>query len=212
LKGAQVKDLPKPLLAAVLGVALSLAGCGIPGADLQPGLQSSKETTQAQKPVRIVTDPVYTGSASGELSSMAHKINLYVTVHPDTFSGAYFASDSSKLFVGVARPSDAAANGLEELAKKLDPGHKQIVLVEAQWSWSELDSVKGILVKKYMGEGQEAIQSVGLNTALDAVVVGVLGRPDIPIRDNPVVIEIAHHYGDIVVFRETSRIDDASGG
>jgi len=207
-----VKDLWKPSLAAVLGVALSLAACGIPGADAQPGLQSPAETARAQKPVRIVTDPAYTGSASGELSGMADKINLYVTAHPDAFSGAFFSVDSSKLFVGVARPSDPAAKGLEELARKLDPGHKQIILVEAQWSWSELDSVKDILVKKYMGKSQEAILSVGLNTALDAVVVGVLGRRDIPIRDNPAVIEIAHHYGDVVVFRETSRIDDAIGG
>jgi predicted small lipoprotein YifL len=192
-----VKDLCKPSLVAVLSVALSLAACGIPGPDAQPGLQSPAETAPAPKPVRIVTDPAYTGSASGELSGLADKINLYV---------------SSKLFVGVARPSDAAAKGLEELARKLDPGHKQIILVEAQWSWSELDSVKDILVKKYMGKGQEAIQSVGLNTALDAVVVGVLGRPGIPIRDNPAVIEIAHRYGDVVVFRETSRIDDAIGG
>ena len=212
MKGAQVKVLYRASLTAVLGVALCMAACGTPGGDAQPGVQSPKEATQAQKPVRIVTDPVYTGSASGELSSIAHKINLYVTAHPDTFSGAYFSSDSSKLFVGVVTPSDAAAKGLEELTKKLDPGGKLVVLVDAEWSWSKLDSVKDILVEKYMAKGSEAIQSVGLNTALDAVVVGVLGRPDIPIRDNPTVIEIAHHYGDVVVFRETSRIDDAIKG
>ncbi|MFF2030968.1 hypothetical protein [Arthrobacter sp. NPDC058192] len=207
-----MKDLSKPSLAVVLGAAFCLAACGAPGSDAQPGPPSANGTTQAQKPVRIVTDPVYTGSASGELTNIADKVNEYVTAYPDTFSGAYFSADSSKLFVGVSKPSDTAAKGLEELAKKQDPGHKQIVLVDAQWSWSKLDSVREILVKKYMGRDKVAIQSVGLNTALDAVVVGVLRQSDIPLRDNPTVIEIAHQYGDVVVFRETSRIGDASRG
>ncbi|MFC9352025.1 hypothetical protein [Arthrobacter sp. NPDC057013] len=109
------------------------------------------------KPVRIYTDPVYTGQASGELNEIGNKIYHYVAAHPDTFSGAYFSSDSSKIYVGVAEPGDEATSVFERLADRLDPGRKRVVTTDAHWSWSELDAVKKILVVEYLKESKGGI-------------------------------------------------------
>ncbi|WP_331575024.1 hypothetical protein [Arthrobacter sp.] len=152
----------------------------------------------------IYTDPVYTGQASGELNAIGNQINDYAAAHPDTFSGAYFSSDSSRIFVGVAEPGDEAASIFERLADRLDPGRKRVVTLDAQWSWAELDAVKNILVEKYLKESKGGIDSIGLDTSRDTVVISVLiQRGDPGLEDNPTVIEIAERYGDVVMFRES---------
>lgn len=199
----------KPLLVAVLGLITCLAACAGPYGNAAPSSGLRPETTHAGKPVRIYADAVFTGRANGELDGIADKIGPYVAAHPDTFSGAYFSTDASKLFVGVAIPSSAAASGLENLANKLDPGRHRVITVNAQWSLSKLDSVKDSVVQKYMRSGKDDLQSVGINAAVDAVIIGVLRKEDAPLKDNPTVIDIAQLYGDVVMFEETSRIYDA---
>jgi ABC-type uncharacterized transport system auxiliary subunit len=200
----------KPLLVAVLGLTMSLAGCAGPDGNAAPVSGLQQETYQADKPVRIYTDAVFTGQANGALNAIADKIGPYVTAHPDTFSGAYFSTDASKLVVGVAIPSSEAASGLENLANKPDPGRHRVITVDAQWSLSKLDSVKDAVAQKYMRSGKGDIQSVGVNAAVDAVIIGVLRKDGrVLLKDNPTVIEIARLYGDVVMFKETSRISDA---
>lgn len=194
----------RPLLVGVLGLAVCLTGCasleGYPGA----GAGTPEQTPETKKTVRIYTDPVYTGQASGELNAIGNEINDHVAAHPDTFSGAYFSSDSSKIFVGVAKHGDEAAAVFEKLADRLDPGRKRVITTDAQWSWSELDAVKDTLVEKYLKASKGGIDSIGLDTSRDAVVVAVLTQPGDPrLQDNPTVIEITERYGDMVMFRES---------
>jgi hypothetical protein len=89
----------------------------------------------------------------------------HVAAHSDTFSGAYFSSDASKIFVGVAEPGDEAAAVFERLADTLDPGRQRVVTTEAKWSWSELDAVKDTLVERYLKASKGGIQSIGLDTS-----------------------------------------------
>lgn len=155
--------------------------------------------------VRLYIEPVFTGQASPELDRIGNEINEFVSLHPDTFSGAYFSLDSSKVMVGVAEPSHEAAAVLEELANKLDPERGQVITTDAERSWSELDSVKDLLAEEYLREAKGGLDSVGLNPALDTVVVSVAIEPgDAPLTDNPTVIEIAERFGDRVMFSESS--------
>lgn len=65
------------------------------------------------------------------------------------------------------------------------------------------DAVKDTLVEKYLKASKGGIQSIGLDTSRDTVVIGVLMQPGVPrLEDNPTVIEIAERYGDVVMFRE----------
>lgn len=199
-----MRNLFRPLLVGVLGLAVCLTGCasleGYPGS----GAGTPEQTPETKKSVRIYTDPVYTGQASGELNAIGNEINDHVAAHPDTFSGAYFSSDSSKIFVGVTEHGDEAAAVFEKLADRLDPGRKRVITTDAQWSWSELDAVKDTLVEKYLKASKGGIDSIGLDTSRDAVVVAVLIHPGDPrLQDNPTVIEIAERYGDMVMFRES---------
>lgn len=199
-----MRNLFRPLLVGVLGLAVCLTGCasleGYPGS----GAGTPEQTPETKKTVRIYTDPVYTGQASGELNAIGNEINDHVAAHPDTFSGAYFSSDSSKIFVGVAEHGDEGAAVFEKLADRLDPGRKRVITTDAQWSWSELDAVKDTLVEKYLKASKGGIDSIGLDTSRDAVVVAVLTQPGDPrLQDNPTVIEIAERYGDMVMFRES---------
>ncbi|MFE5836015.1 hypothetical protein [Arthrobacter sp. NPDC056493] len=194
----------RPLVLAVLGCALCVTGCA--GADgPAPGPTAlTNDTTQTADNIRIYSDPVFKGAPTGVLNVLAGKVNEYAMAHPKVFSGSYFASDYSKVYVGVAKPDDPAASAYEELATKLDPGRHRIVTADARWSWYELDALKDLLAKKYLMQGKGGIQSVGLNTAIDSVVVGVLSKPlDPTLTDNRTVIEIARRYGDMVVFRES---------
>lgn len=200
----RVRNVLKPLLLGILGLLFCLSGCASPDSSPGSGGGSPQETLEVNKPVRIYADPVYTGQATGELNEIGNKINDYVAAHPDTFSGAYFSSDSSRIFVGVAKPGDKAAADFERLADTLDPGRQRVVTADAQWSWSELDAVKNILVKKYLKGSKGGIDSVGLDTSRDTVVISVLIQPGVPrLDDNPTVIEIADRYGDVVMFRES---------
>lgn len=194
----------RPLVLAVLTCALCVTGCT--GADGPvPGQTTpTNDTTQTSENIRIYSDPVFKGAPTGELNVLADKVNEYAMAHPKVFSGTYFASDYSKVYVGVAKPDDPAALAYEELATKLDPGRQRVVTADARWSWYELDALKDLLVKKYLMQGKGGIQSVGLNTAIDSVVIAVLRKPlDPALTDNRTVIEIARHYGDMVVFRES---------
>ncbi|MFE4541183.1 hypothetical protein [Arthrobacter sp. NPDC056727] len=166
---------------------------------------SQSQTPQASQRIRIYTDPPMPGAPTGVLNALADKVNEFASAYPETFSGAYFASDYSKVYVGVAEPRHAAATAYEELATKMDPGRRRIVTVDVKWSWSELDAVKNVIVQKYLVPAEGGIQSVGLNTSIDSVVVGVLRQPgDVALTDNPTLAEIARRYGDVVVFREES--------
>jgi hypothetical protein len=158
-----------------------------------------------KKGVRIYTEPVYTGQASGALNEIGNTINDYVAAHPETFSGGYYSADSSKIFVGVAEPGDKAAADFEKLADRLDPGRRRVVTTDAKWSWSELDAVKDTVAEKYLKESKGGIDSVGLDTSQDTVVVSVLVEPKDPrLEDNPTVLDIADRYGDMVMFRKSS--------
>ncbi|WP_354260083.1 hypothetical protein [Arthrobacter sp. OAP107] len=126
----------------ILGLLFCLSGCARLDGHAGSGGGAPQETPETSKPVRIYTDPVYTGQASGELNAIGNKINDYTAAHPDTFSGTYFSSDSSKIFVGVVEPGDEAASVFERLADRLDPGRKRVVTVDAQWSWTELDALR----------------------------------------------------------------------
>lgn len=194
-----------PLVLAFLTSALCLTGCtGTDGATPAQTAMTN-ETTQTRQNIRMYSIPVLKGAATGELTALADKIRDFVSAHPETFSGGYFASDYSKVYFGVAKPDTAAASAYEKLATKLDPGRQRIVTAVARWSWSELDAVKDLLAKNYLMQAKGGIQSVGLNTAIDAVVVGVLRQPGDPaLTDKPTVIEIAGRYGDMVAFREES--------
>jgi hypothetical protein len=92
----------------ILGLLICLSGCASKEGYTGSGAGSPEETPGTKKPVRIYTDPVYTGH-SGELNEIGNTINDYVSAHPDTFSGGYFSADSSKIFIGVAEPGDKAA-------------------------------------------------------------------------------------------------------
>lgn len=103
-----------------------------------------------------------------------------------------------------SRETDEAAIVFERLADRLDPGRNRVVTTEAQWSWSELDAVKDTLVEKYLKASTGGIDSIGLDTSRDAVVIGVLMQPGDPrLEDNPTVIEIVERHGDVVMFRES---------
>lgn len=183
-----------------------MSGCASPDgfADSKAGTPDATPTGR-QKSVRIYTEPVYTGQATGELNEVGNLINDYVSAHPDTFSGGYYAADSSKIFVGVAEPDTKAASDFEKLADRLDPGRRRVVTTYAQWSWSELDTVKDTLAEKYLKKSKGGIDSVGLDTSQDTVVVSVLIEPGDPrLEDNPTVLEIAERYGDMVMFRKSS--------
>ncbi|MFF2318652.1 hypothetical protein ACFVTE_20580 [Arthrobacter sp. NPDC058097] len=202
-----MRNVLKPLLVGILGLLFCLSGCA--GLDGFGGFgggspQETLETLETNKPVRIYTEPVYTGQASGQLNAIGNKINDYVAAHPDTFSGAYFSSDSTKIFVGVAEPGDEAASVFERLADRLDPGRQRVITADAQWSWSELDAVKNVLVEKYLKESKGGVDSVGIDTSRDTVVISVLiERGDPRLEDNPTVAEIAKRYGDVVMFRQS---------
>lgn len=82
----------------------------------------------------------------------------------------------------------------------------------AKWSWSELDELKNILVQEYLAQNKGDIQSIGLNTALDTVVVTVQSE-GFPLESNPAVLKIAEQYGELVMFREsTGEMTLYSGG
>jgi hypothetical protein len=199
-----VRNVLKPLLVGILGLLFCLSGCASLDGYAGSGGGPPQETLETNKPVRIYTEPVYTGQASGELNAIGDKINDYVAAHPDTFSGAYFSSDSTKIFVGVAEPGNEAATVFERLADRLDPGRQRVITADAQWSWSELDAVKNVLVEKYLKESKGGVDSVGLDTSKDTVVISVLiERGDPGLEDNPTVVEIAKRYGDVVMFRQS---------
>ncbi|MBT2551534.1 hypothetical protein [Arthrobacter sp. ISL-5] len=194
----------RTLMLAFLSCALCVTGCT--GADgPAPGQTApTTTTTPTSETIRIYSDPVFKGAPTGELNVLADKVNEYAMAHPKVFSGTYFASDYSKVYVGVAKSDDPAASAYEKLAAKLDPGRQRVVTADARWSWYELDALKDLLVKKYLTQGKGGIQSVGLNTAIDSVVIAVLRKPlDPALTDNRTVIEIARRYGDMVVFRES---------
>lgn len=199
-----MKRVLRPLLVGILGLLICLSGCASLEGYAGSGAGSPEGTPGTKKPLRIYTDPVYTGQASGELNEIGNTINDYVAAHPDTFSGGYFSADSSKIFVGVAEPGDKAASDFEKLADRLDPGRRQVVTTDAQWSWSELDAVKDTLAEEYLKESKGGIDSVGLDTSRDTVVVSVLVEPGDPrLEDNPTVLEVAERYGDMVMFRKS---------
>lgn len=198
-----MKNVFKALSAAVLAVCLGLTACAAPEENGRQDERRPQETVQTQKVIRIYTDPAYKGQANAALKELADKINGHVAAHPDTFSGSYFSSDSTKLLVGVARPGDKAATDLEKLVDQLDPRHQSVVMTAARWSWTELEAVKDRLVAEYLKTRKGGLQSVGLDTSRNAVVVHVLRKPDGPrLEENPIVIEIANHYGDVVMFGE----------
>lgn len=197
-------EIFRPLLLAFLSCALCVAGCTGPDGPAAVQTAPTNDKIQTSENIRIYSDPVFKGAPTGELNVLADKVNEYAMAHPKVFSGAYFASDYSKVYVGVVKQDDPAALAYEELATKLDPGRQRVVTAEARWSWYELDALKDLLAKKYLMQGKGGIQSVGLNTAIDSVVVGVLRKPfDPALTDNRTVIEIARRYGDMVVFRES---------
>lgn len=114
--------------------------------------------------------------------------------------------------VGVSQPEHPAASGFEELANKLDPGRQRVLTKPAKWSWSELDELKNILVQEYLAQNKGDIQSIGLNTALDTVVVTVRSE-GFPLEGSPAVLKIAEQYGEMVMFREsTGEMTLYSGG
>lgn len=153
--------------------------------------------------IRIYVDPVYTGQATEALLAMSDKISAFVTEHPTTFSSGYFSADSSKFYVGVARPGDAAAAEFEELASSLDPGRKLVVTAPARRSWSELSAVKDTVYEDHMVSPEAMVQAVGVDTSRNAVVVHVLRRAaDGPLESLPEVAEIAGRFADIVMFRD----------
>jgi hypothetical protein len=200
----QVKRVLRPLLVRILVLLTCLSGCSSQEGYAGSGAVSPEETTGTKKPLRIYTAPVYTGQASGELNEIGNTINDYVSAHPDTFSGGYFSADSSKILVGVAEPGDKAAADLEKLADRLDPGRRQVLTTDARWSWSELDALKDTLAEEFLKESKGGIDSVGLDTSRDAVVVTVLMEPGDPrLEDNPRVLEVAERYGDMVMFRKS---------
>lgn len=201
--------------------ASSLTTSPTPSDSLQDERPPSAEGSEIGLPddssrVRLYVEPVFSGQASLELDRIGNEVNEFISLHPHTFSGGYFSSDSSKVMVGVAEPSHEAASAFEELADRLDPGRRQVATIEAQWSWSELDSVKNRLVEEYLRQAKGGVDSVGLNTVLNTVVVAVEIKPGDPaLKDNPTVIEIAERYGDSVMFRASagpvimnSSIDD----
>ena len=192
-----------PLLVAMV-VGLSLAGCAEPYLTNTSGQEQLRQTTSAKaSDIRLYTEPSYKGQASSELNVIGDKIRDYIAVYPEVFSGGYFSSDSSQLMIGVSQPDHPAASGFEELANKLDPGRQRVLTKPAKWSWSELDELKNILVQEYLAQNKGDIQSIGLNTALDTVVVTVRSE-GFPLESNPAVLKIAQQYGEMVMFREST--------
>lgn len=54
-----------------------------------------------------------------------------------------------------------------------------------------------------MSKSKGGIDSVGLDTSRDTVVVAVLIPPgESQLEENPTVVEIAERYGDVVMFKE----------
>jgi hypothetical protein len=192
-----------PLLIATL-VGLSLAGCSEPYTANTSGQGQLTQTTPAgASGIRLYTEPSFKGQASSELNVINDKIRDYIAVYPEVFSGGYFSSDSSQLMVGVSQPQHPAASRFEELANKLDPGRQRVLTKPAKWSWSALDKVKNILAPEYLMQDKGSIQSVGLNIALDTVVVTVRSE-GFPLESNPAVLQIAEQYGEMVMFREST--------
>lgn len=195
----------RPLVMGILGLLMYLSGCAVVGGPADSVGGSPEGRPETKNPVRIYTEPVYVGQATGELNEIGNTINDYVAAHPKTFSGGYYSTDSSTIFVGVTEPGDKAAVGFEKLANRLDPGRRRAVTTDARWSWSELDAVKDIVAEKYLKRSVGGIDSVGLDISQDAVVVSVLIEPGDPrLEDNPTVLEIAEKYGDMVMFRKSS--------
>lgn len=199
------------LIASVVG--LSLAGCAEPHPTNTSGQEQMTQTTSADASgIRLYTEPRFKGQARLELNVINDKIRDYIAVYPNVFSGGYFSFDSSQLVVGVSKPDHPAASGFEELANKLDPGRQRVLTKPAKWSWSELDQRKNILVQEYLAQNKGDIQSIGLNTALDTVVVTVRNE-GFPLESNPAVLKIAEQYGDMVMFRKsTGEVELYSGG
>jgi hypothetical protein len=191
-----------PLLIAAL-VGLSLTGCAEPYPATTSGQgQLTRATSADASGIRLYTEPPYKGQASSELNVIGDKIRDYIAVYPEVFSGGYFSSDSSQLMIGVSQPDHPAASGFEDLANKLDPGRQRVLTKPAKWSWSALDKVKDILAAKYLVQTKGPIQSVGLNVALDTVVVTVRCE-GFPLESNPAVLQIAEQYGEMVMFRKS---------
>ncbi|MFF2317937.1 hypothetical protein ACFVTE_16900 [Arthrobacter sp. NPDC058097] len=192
-----------PLLIAAL-VGLSLTGCSDPyPANTSAQGQLTQATSAEASGIRLYTEPSFKGQASSELNVINDKIRDYIAVYPEVFSGGYFSSDSSRLMVGVAQPDHPAASDYEELANKLDPGRQRVLTKPAKWSWSALDKVKDILAAEYLVQTKGLIQSVGLNVALDTVVVTVRSE-GFPLESNPAVLQIAKQYGEMVMFRKST--------
>ena len=208
-----MKSALRPFVMGVLGLLMCLSGCAIPEghADLRAG--SPEERPETKNPIRIYTEPVYTGQATAELNEIGNTVNDYVAAHPKTFSGGYYSADSSKIFVGVAESGDKAAVEFEKLANRLDPGRRRVVTTDARWSWSELDAVKDFVAEKYLKTSEGGVDSVGLDISQDTVVVSVMIEPGDPrLEGNPTVLEIADKYGDMVMFRKSSGPVSLNGG
>lgn len=203
-----------PLLVAAL-VGLSLTGCSEPYLTNTSGHEQEQpiQTKSAKElGIRLYIEPSYKGQASSQLNVISDKIRDYIAKYPEVFSGGSFSSDSSQVMIGVSQPDHPAASGFEELANKLDPGRQRVLTKPAKWSWSELDELKNILVQEYLAQNKGDIQSIGLNTALDTVVVTVRSE-GFPLESNPAVLKIAQQYGEMVMFRKsTGEITLYSGG
>lgn len=177
-KRCALEEILQTLVLAFLTSALCLTGCtGTDGATQTQ--TATNETTQTRQTIRIYSIPVLKGAATGELTALADKVRDFVSAHPETFSGGYFASDYSKVYFGVAKPDTAAASAYEKLTTKLDPGRQRIVTAASRWSWSELDAAKDLLAKNYLMQAKGGIQSVGLNTAINSEPdgAGIRGLP-----------------------------------
>jgi hypothetical protein len=197
-----MRNFPPLLIAAVVG--LSLTACAEPyPANTSGQGQLTQATSADASGIRLYTEPSFKGQASSELNVINDKIRDYIAVYPEVFSGGYFSSDSSQLMVGVAQPNHPAASGFEELANRLDPGRQRVLTKSAKWSWSALDKVKDILAAEYLMQTKGRIQSVGLNVALDTVVVTVRCE-GFPLESNPAVLQIAEQYGEMVMFRKST--------
>jgi len=219
---------------AVVGAAvlmLALSGCkgpdaglpeatGVPpSASVTPLAAEAAPTPEAviQRHERLRFDS-RNGNPTLAMRTAGERLNDYINLYPDVFSGAWWATDYSAFEVGVARSKDPAAAKYEELRKELDPGLKFTKIHQVRYSLTELLEIQQEIMHKYLGKGTPTVGgvvSLGPDPVNSYVVVEIL-RTDIdPVLEQfKVVQELVAKYGNQVAFEETgstNAILDAAG-
>lgn len=139
----------------------------------------------------------FVGQARPQLTELSEKVNDYLARFPSVFSGTYLSPDSRLLNIGVTDQGQGFVATLKAPLAILDPGATLTRLVPAGYSFTKLEEIKSSIVKNYLLQHADEVNSVSIDPSQDAVVVGVgLGSEQSGSGNAASVAKIALSYGD----------------